>query len=132
MLFDGGQYQRAGPVYHTLATDLAQRDGLDTELVLHCRLRNATCHALGGNPGHALRIMNGLLADERRVFGDEHPRTLDLRRQIGMIQFGAGRTEEAETTLSELLDDLLRTHDPEHPTVVKVRELLDVLPTGGR
>ncbi|ASU79330.1 serine/threonine protein kinase [Actinopolyspora erythraea] len=131
VLYDGSHYQRAGPVYHALATDLAQRDGIDTELVLHCRLRNASCHALGGNYSHALRAMNSLLADEQRVFGDDHPRTLDLRRQIGMLQFGAGRSEEAEATLSALLDDLLRTHDPEHSTVVKVRELLDGLPSGG-
>ncbi|MGJ7905170.1 protein kinase domain-containing protein [Actinopolyspora sp. H202] len=131
VLYDGSQYQRAGPVYHALATDLAQRDGLDTELVLHCRLRNASCHALGGNHSHALRAMNSLLADEQRVFGDDHPRTLDLRCQIGLLQLGAGKPEEAETTLSTLLDDLLRTHHPEHSTVVKVRELLDGLPGGG-
>ncbi|WP_176797939.1 serine/threonine-protein kinase [Actinopolyspora mzabensis] len=131
VLYDGGQYQRAGPVYHALATDLAQRDGLDTELVFHCRLRNASCHALGGNHSHALRAMKSLLADEQRVFGDDHPRTLDLRCQIGLLQLGAGKPEEAETTLSTLLDDLLRTHDPEHSLVVKVRELLDGLPGGG-
>ncbi|GAB3553388.1 serine/threonine protein kinase [Actinopolyspora lacussalsi] len=131
VLYDGSQYQRAGPVYHALATDLAQRDGLDTELVFHCRLRNASCHALGGNHSHALRAMNSLLADEQRVFGDDHPRTLDLRCQIGLLQLGAGKPEEAESTLSTLLDDLLRTHDPEHSTVVKVRELLDGLPGGG-
>ncbi|RCW45887.1 serine/threonine protein kinase [Halopolyspora algeriensis] len=129
VLFEGGEYSRAEPVYRELATDLAERDGPDAELVFRCRLYNATCQALDGNTSQALQTMDSLLADEQRVLGFDDPRTLDLRREIGRLQLGAGRNEDAETTLTALLDDLLRIHGTEdHPTVAKVRELLNDLP----
>ncbi|WP_017975202.1 serine/threonine-protein kinase [Actinopolyspora halophila] len=128
VLFEGGEYSRAEPVYRALATDLAQRDGPDAELVFRCRLHNATCHALGGHTSRALRAMDSLLSDEQRAFGPDDPRTLELRRQIGLLQQGAGRHEDAGATLAALLEDLVRVHGTEHPTAAKVRELLDELP----
>ncbi|WP_438387940.1 protein kinase domain-containing protein [Actinopolyspora saharensis] len=128
VLFEGGEYSRAEPVYRALATDLAQRDGPDAELVFRCRLHNATCHALGGHTSRALRAMDSLLSDEQRAFGPDDPRTLELRRQIGLLQLGADRREEAGATLAALLEDLIRVHGAEHPNVNRVRDLLDGLP----
>lgn len=127
VLFEGGEYARAAPMYRALITDLTDRDGADSELVFRCRLQDATCHALTGDTAEALRAMDRLLVDEQRVFGPDDPRTLELRRQIGLLQLGAGHRDRAETTLRELLDDLLRLHGQDHPMVTKIRDVLSGL-----
>ncbi|SNR46747.1 Serine/threonine protein kinase [Haloechinothrix alba] len=124
VLFEGGDYRTAAPAYQALKADLVERDGPDAELVFRCRLQNATCHALLGDTTTALEAMHELLADERRVFGTHDPRTIELRRQIGLLQLGAGQREAAQGTLRELLDELLEQHGEDHPAVPKVRDLL--------
>jgi len=124
VLFEGGDYHRAAPAYHGLAADLTARQGSDTELVLRCRLQEATCHALIGQTSQALRQLDGLLQDERRLFGDDDPRTLELRRQIGLLQLGAGQRGAAEQTLRQLMTDLTRLHGTGHPTVTGVADVL--------
>lgn len=104
--------------------DFAERDGSHSEMVFRCRLQEATCHALIGETTVALRQLHGLLADERRVFGDDDARVLELRRQIGLLLLGAGHRDEAEGTLRALLDDLTPLHGPDHATTAKVRNLL--------
>src|SRR5699024_9552360 len=101
VLFEGGEYRRAAPAYEALARDLARRDGPDAELVLRSRLQAATSRALIGDTAASLRTLDALLADESRVYGADDPRTLELRRQIGLLQLGAGRRAEAVTTLSD-------------------------------
>ena len=124
VLFDGGDYRRAAPAYQRLAADLAARHGADAELVLKCRLKEATCHALVGQTSQALQQLGDLLHDERRIFGADDARITELRRQIGLLQLGAGQRKAAEETLSELVADLTRLHGPTHPAVNEVRELL--------
>lgn len=128
VLFEGGDYRRAGPAYQGLAKDLKHRDAPDSGLVFRCRLQNATCHALIGDTSLALRALDRLLADELRVFGPDDPRTLELRHQIGLLQLGAGRRTAARTTLSDLLNDLARLHGSEHSAVAKVRDLVRGIP----
>lgn len=106
-LFDGGEYRRAAPVFHALAADLAAVGGA-TDLFYDCRLKEATCSALSGNPGEALRQMETLLAEQREAYGDDDARMLDLRKQIGLLQLGTGRPGAAKQTLSTLLADLRR------------------------
>ncbi|MFF5992773.1 serine/threonine-protein kinase [Prauserella flavalba] len=130
VLFEGGDYRAAAPAYQALKADLIERDGPDTDLVFRCRLQYATCHALLGATSVALVEMQSLAADERRVFGPDNPRLVELRRQIGLLQLGAGQREEAESTLRELRDDLVRTHGPRHAVVPKIEELLGSLPDG--
>jgi hypothetical protein len=124
LLFEGGDHRNAAPQYQRLAADLAERDGVDDELVLHCRHKEATCHALVGDAGHALRLLDALLVDESRVFGAEDPRTIELRRQIALLQLGAGERDAARETLTRLLADLSRLHGPGHPSVAEIQELL--------
>ncbi|MEV7226964.1 serine/threonine-protein kinase [Polymorphospora sp. NPDC051019] len=127
VLFEGGDYRAAIPVYQQLARDLAIRRGAGAEPVLHCRFRAATCHALAGQIEEALRQLGELLTDESRVFGPDDPRTLELRRQIGLLQIGARHHRAAIETLDALLPALIRCHGPAHPTVTEARDLLENL-----
>lgn len=122
--FEGGDYRGAAPEYQRLAADLAARDGADGELVLHCRQKEATCHALIGQTAHALQQLGALLDDESRVFGAADPRTTELRRQIALLQLGAGEPDLARGTLSRLINDLVRRHGPAHPGAVEAQDLL--------
>ncbi|HEX5493681.1 MAG TPA: serine/threonine-protein kinase [Mycobacteriales bacterium] len=128
VLFEGGDYRRAAPAYQALAAELSTQDGPDADLVFRCRLQEATCHALVGQTSLALRQLSGLRDDERRIFGPDDPRTLELRRQIGLLQLGAGQRSTAEATLQALLVDLTRLHGAAHPTAERVRQILAGLP----
>ncbi|WP_344917736.1 serine/threonine-protein kinase [Streptosporangium oxazolinicum] len=125
-LFLGGDYRRAAPEFRRLAADLAEREGPEHDLVLRCRLMEANCHAAVGETNLALTQLGALLDDERR-FGVDEDRTLELRRQIGLLELGSGRRSRAKATLSDLLRDLERRYGPRHPTVDKVREILESL-----
>ncbi|MFF5180696.1 protein kinase [Micromonospora sp. NPDC000316] len=123
-LFEEGDYRRAAPTYEQLADDIAQRDGRHADRALKCRLRGATCRALFGETSQALRQLDALLGDESDVYGPDDSRTLDLRRQIGLLQLGAGQRPAAEGTLGDLLKDLTRLHGATDPSAVEVAELL--------
>ncbi|MBB4931109.1 serine/threonine protein kinase [Lipingzhangella halophila] len=124
VLFEGGDFRGAAPVFADLAVDLARRDGPDDPLVFRCRLHNATCRALMGETDEALETLRRLLADEERVYGPDDQRPLELRRQIGLLERGAGRHERAEHTLRSLAEDVRRTYGPDHPLLAQVRSLL--------
>ncbi|MFF3444146.1 protein kinase [Streptosporangium sp. NPDC002721] len=125
-LFLGGDYRRAAPEFRRLAADLAEREGPEHGLVLRCRLMEANCHAAVGETNLALTQLGVLLDDERR-FGVDEDRILELRRQIGLLELGSGRRVRAKATLSDLLRDLERRYGPRHPTVDKIREILESL-----
>ncbi len=123
--FDAGDYRSAAPDYRAAVAGLVTRHGADDDAVLRCRLREATCHALVGDSGVALRQLDELLHDHSRVFGASDPRTLDIRRQLGLLQLGAGQRDEAVTTLDQLLAELSHRHGAADQSVVEVRDLLD-------
>ncbi|MBM7489140.1 serine/threonine protein kinase [Micromonospora luteifusca] len=127
VLFDAGDYRRAAPTYEQLADDIARRDGRHAEFALKCRLRGATCRALFGETSEALRQLDALLGDESEAYGPDDPRTLELRRQIGLLQLGARHWPAAEATLRDLLKDLTRLRGATHPSAVEVAELLSGL-----
>lgn len=124
VLFEGGDYRRAAPAFGELHRDLAIRHSLHDEGVFHCRRQEATCQALMGQTGTALRMLTGLLLDEQGVYGEDDPRTFELRRQVGLLELGAGDIDRARRTLSGLLDDLIRLYGQEHPETVRVRDSL--------
>ncbi|MEH0932762.1 serine/threonine-protein kinase [Micromonospora sp. CPCC 205558] len=126
-LFEEGDYRRAAPTYEQLADDIARRDGRHADRALKCRLRGATCRALFGDTSQALRQLDALLGDESDAYGPDDSRTLDLRRQIGLLQLGAGQRPAAEETLGDLLKDLTRLHGATDPSAVEVAELLSGL-----
>jgi len=131
VLFEGGDYRRAGPAYNQLAVDFAVRRGSDAEVVLRSRMQEATCHALVGETTQALRQLEDLLRDERQVYGEHDTRTLELRRQIGLLQLGAGQRRAAEKTLHQLEADLTRLHGAGHPAVTAVTDVLTGLHRSG-
>jgi serine/threonine protein kinase len=121
-LFDSGDYRQAAPLYRALAPDLAGSAWV--ELRYDCRLKEATCYALIGQTPDALRKLGELLADQRAAAGDDDPRTLELRKQIGLLLLGAGRRAEAQQTLTSLLDDLRRLPNVGGPDATEVAGLL--------
>ncbi len=127
LLFEGGDYRRAAPQFRQLVDDLADRGAAPVELLSY-RLREATCLALTGAVSHALRLMEELLADQRRLLPADDPRTLELRRQVALLKLGAGRRDDAQRELRQLGEDLARQYGVEHPTTREVRELLAGLP----
>ena len=124
ILFEGGDFRQAGPLYAELAGDLAREPGREQSLVFRCRLQDATCQALTGETARALELLRALLEDELVAFGAEDQRTLELRRQIGLLELGAGRREAAEATLAELREDLVRLHGERHPAVAQIDGVL--------
>ena len=128
--YNGGDYRKAAPEYRELATRLAARHGPDSEIVLRCRLQEATCHALIGQTSLALRQLHELLDIQRSVYGEDDDRTLELRRQIGLLQLGAGQRDAAHETLSRLRADVVRVNGPDHPRVREITDLLSGLRRG--
>ncbi|GAA1467231.1 serine/threonine protein kinase [Nocardiopsis exhalans] len=125
VLFEGGNFRGAAPVYAELVADLEGLEGDENQsLVFRCRLQNATCHALSGQTSAALSILSELLDDEVDVYGHDDHRPLELRRQIGLLELAAGRREDAEPTLRDLREDLVRLHGPKHPAVAQLDDLL--------
>ncbi|MFF0229760.1 serine/threonine-protein kinase [Micromonospora sp. NPDC005254] len=98
-LYGGGAYQEAGPVYHALAADLT-----DDVRVFDCRLKSALCDASTGHTTRALLQLTDLVAGEE----PRSPRSLLLRRQIGLLQLCAGQHAAAQESFGALLDDLRR------------------------
>jgi len=106
--FDGGDYGQAAHAYRDLAADLAVNLGRDNEVVLRCRLQEATCHALSGNTELAQQQLEGLLQDQRRLFGADHERVLELRRQLALLELARGLHAQAAARLRSLLADVER------------------------
>ncbi|WP_204009943.1 serine/threonine-protein kinase [Sphaerimonospora thailandensis] len=126
MLFLAGDYRRAVPEFAGLVAQLTRRDGPDDDLVLRLRLMEANCHAAVGEVTIALAQLNRLLEDEKR-FGVDEDRVLELRRQIGLLELGAGDQIRARRTLTDLLPDLKREYGGSHPNVLKIVEVLGSL-----
>ncbi|SIO87079.1 serine/threonine-protein kinase [Nocardiopsis sp. JB363] len=124
VLFEGGDFRQAGPLYGRLAEDLGRAPGSDRSLVFRCRLQDATCRALAGDTAAALESLTALLADEVEAFGSDDHRPLELRRQIGLLELGAGRREEAGRTLRSLREDLVRLRGAKHPAITQIDDLL--------
>ncbi|TDD44950.1 hypothetical protein E1286_25525 [Nonomuraea terrae] len=122
-LFLAGDHRRAAPEFAALAADIAARQGPADDLALRFRMMEATCLAMLGDTALALARLRHLLDDERR-FGVDDDRTLELRRQIGLLELGAGDHAAARRTLGALLADLEQRHGPGHPSTREIRDLL--------
>lgn len=124
VLFEGGDYRAASPIYQSLIATLTGRDGPTTELAFRCRAQYATCEAKLGHLPEAIKIAQVLLWDQQRTYRSRDPRPFDLRRQIGTWQLAAGRRTEAEQTLQALLADLLTTYGEGYVAIPQVQALL--------
>jgi hypothetical protein len=126
VLFLGGNYRRAAPEFAALAIDIARREGHADDLALRFRMMEANCLAMLGDTSLALSKLRELLADEQR-WGVDEERTLELRRQIGLLELGAGDAVQAKGTFGPLLTDLERRYGTHHPSARAVREILERL-----
>lgn len=124
VLFEGGDYRAAAPVYEKLTEDFIRRNGHDNELAFRCRAQYAECQARLGKTSEAVSVAAKLLDDFSRMYEKADPRTLNLRQQIGLWQLAAGQRDEAGSTLQQLLEDLLLHYGEQHPTVSYIRNLL--------
>lgn len=81
-----------------------------------------------GERRRVLDLADELLADADRVFGDEHPVTLDSRHLLGRTQQGAGVIDEAIATYRALVHDRERVFGADDVAVLDVRsDLVDAL-----
>ncbi|WP_406674070.1 protein kinase [Nonomuraea sp. N2-4H] len=126
VLFLGGDYRRAAPEFAELAVDIARHEGPATDLALRCRMMEANCLAMLGDTSLALAKLRQLLADEQQ-WGIDEERILELRRQIGLLELGAGDVAKAKGTFVPLLGDLERRYGTDHPSARSVREVLERL-----
>ncbi len=124
---EDGDYHRAGHAYEGLVGDLTARWGSRSEVVLNCRLKAATCHALTGDTRRALRELETLIRDETEVFGATDSRTVQIRRQFGLLQLGAGDRESAVETLADLTTDLTRAFGSGDTVATEVLDLMTTL-----
>jgi hypothetical protein len=122
-LFEGGDYRRAAPVYRGLVTDLTVGGRGSPDLLFDCRVKAATCDAMTGGAAEALEQLGLLLAERRNAYGDD-PRTLELRKQIALLQLRSGRRQAARQTLTGLLADVRRLPGGAHPSPAEVADLI--------
>ncbi|RSN58003.1 serine/threonine protein kinase [Actinomadura sp. WAC 06369] len=127
VLFDGGDYRRAVHAYRSAAADLAEWEGPDGPQVLHCREREAVCHAQLGATGSALRALEALLGDVAPGRGPDDALVPRLREEIARAKLAAGRTAEAREELSGLLTELVGRNGETHPQIPGLRALLTEL-----
>ncbi|SDZ59736.1 Serine/threonine protein kinase [Asanoa ishikariensis] len=123
-LFEGGDYRRAAPVYQALAADLLAGGAGSSDMVFDCRVRAAICQAMTGEARQALEQLDGLLAYRRGSYGADDPRTLELRKQIALLQLRSGQHDRAQKTLTSLLDDVRRLPAGTDPSPAEVADLL--------
>jgi serine/threonine protein kinase len=122
-LFEGGDYRRAERVFRALGADLEAGGRTPPDLLFDCRVKEAICQAMTGHAAPALDQLNALLADRRDTFGDDQ-RTLELRKQIAVLQLRSGRRGDARRTLTGLLADVRRLPGGTQPSPAEVADLL--------
>jgi hypothetical protein len=121
LLFKCGNFPQAGAAYNLLARDVTRRDGQDADLAFTCRFREAGCHAAFGQTKLALSSLQQLVGDSIRVFGADDKRSLELRRQIGLLLHADGQKSEAVHVLQRLSLDFERLFGPDHSLVTGLR-----------
>ena len=75
-----------------------------------------------------------VLALDRQVYGEQHPRIADDLINVGAIEFDRGRHAEAERLYRQALDVFMTYHGSEHPQTASILTILAraIIPQGGR
>ncbi|MEV0731916.1 serine/threonine-protein kinase [Polymorphospora sp. NPDC050346] len=128
-LFDGGDYRRAAPVYQALAADMLAGGIGPSDRVFDCRVKEAICQAMTGNASQALKQLEMLLSYRRGAFGGDDPRTLELRKQIALLQLRSSQYLAARQTLASLLTDVRRLPTSTRPSPAEVEDILASIST---
>ena len=77
----------------------------------------------------AEQLTRDVLADRRRVLGDDHPDTLASRAVLAWLAARQGRHAEAEELYRQLLADRTRVLGASHPDTEAIRTELAQLAT---
>lgn len=121
LLFDGGDFRRAGDVYARLLA--AGAGAVPIEETRRWRRQEATCLALTGDTALALSRLTALLDHEQADHGAADDRVVDLRKQLGLLQLGHGDADAATVTFAALRSDVERDRGVDAPEVHALREL---------
>jgi len=91
---------------------------------MDCRYYPATCRAALGESTEALLAFRSFLRDWSKVADADDDRTIDVRRQIGLLLAGARRYDEARAALTDLHRDLVARRGHGSPDAAGVEALL--------
>ncbi|WP_203927994.1 tetratricopeptide repeat protein, partial [Virgisporangium ochraceum] len=86
--------------------------------------RAATFRQFQGRLREAIGLFETVLADRRRVLGEEHPSTLTSRNNLALAYESVGRLEEAIDLFESVLADQQRVLGEEHPSTLASRNNL--------
>ncbi|MEJ2852204.1 MULTISPECIES: FxSxx-COOH system tetratricopeptide repeat protein [unclassified Saccharothrix] len=123
-LGDSGQVTAAHTYYRTLHPAIAHRLGRDHPDALAVRYYTAYWQGEAGDTAGALRGLEEVLRDQRRVLGHEHPSTLRTRHNIARREGAAGRPAEAVAEFEKLVALRSRLLGPDHPLTLTSRHEL--------
>jgi hypothetical protein len=82
---------------------------------MHARNDLANCRAELGEAAEAVAALERLLADRRRILGDQHPHALVTEHDLAVRRGRLDGPATAVTELERLLAERTRTLGPEHP-----------------
>ncbi|NUT93287.1 MAG: tetratricopeptide repeat protein [Saccharothrix sp.] len=123
-LGDSGQVTAAHAYYRALHPAIAHRLGRDHPDAMAVRYYTAYWQGEAGDTVGALRGLEEVLADQRRVVGHDHPSTLRTRHNIARRKGAAGRPAEAVAEFEQLLALRSRLLGPDHPLTLTSRHEL--------
>ncbi|GAA4843367.1 FxSxx-COOH system tetratricopeptide repeat protein [Saccharopolyspora rosea] len=119
-------HTRGGPDAWRFAADLGHRlreswsaDGPDAALRLRLGFQLANLHRELGEHGEALRLDEEVLAEQRRVLGTTHPRTLKTARGLAAGYRALGRFDDAVAEDRSTLRGLRDSLGDDHPDTLR-------------
>ena len=128
-LYGKGKFDHAAILYQDIADRLSLGGDPQSELLFDSSVKAATCMAFSGQPNLALERLCELLEEQRPLRGADDEHVLELRRQIGLLQWTCGQQDAARAGLLDLHAHLARLRGPDHP---QTRQVLDDLNGMGR
>jgi Flp pilus assembly protein TadD len=103
----------------SLRLELEIATGKDfAEKILDCQLDLANRHFKCGNYSEALRLLQGILAQQERMLGENHPETLLTVNSLSLVNYYLGCHDEAELLISGCLKACEKVYGNFHPTTL--------------
>ena len=126
-LNDNREFSRAEDDLAVLLVERSEIEGLTSPAVMRVRGHLARTVALSGRVDDGLRMAELLLADRRRVLGDDHRETLDSYGHLAHFHHLAGDDDESIRRYSDLLERRRRLLGEHHPETEQTRANLAVV-----
>jgi RNA polymerase sigma factor (sigma-70 family) len=127
-LLEAGNGKEAIPIIQE-ASDLYRRlaeanPGTYQPEVIISQSNIAGAYLVSGDVGRAVPLYEQVLADSRRVLGDDHPTTLSIRSSLASAYETAGDVGRAVPLYEQVLADSRRVLGDDHPTTQSARSSL--------